>query len=33
MIAFLSFRKIKPKRPQNDSYDNQLTLWEDFFGQ
>ena len=24
---------VKPKRPQNDSDDVQLTLWENFFGQ
>ena len=24
---------VKPKRPQNDSDDGQLTLWENFFGQ
>lgn len=24
---------VKPKRPQNDYYNSQLTLWEDFFGQ
>lgn len=24
---------VKPKRPQNDSDDSQLTLWENFFGQ
>lgn len=24
---------VKPKRPQNDYDNSQLTLWEDFFGQ
>ena len=24
---------VKPKRPQNDSDNGQLTLWENFFGQ
>ena len=24
---------VKPKRPRNDSDDNQLTLWQYFFGQ
>ena len=24
---------VKPKRLQNDSYDGQMTLWENFFGQ